>query len=81
LENDNLTKGWVKREKGTTIVGSSAMRSPPNNPIRIISAICSRVRLARLSAAQQPAYNFNSRGETLPSEWGTSGRFPPLLGE
>ena len=51
LEDDNLTKGWAKREKGTTIVDSSAMRSPPNNPIRIISAICSRGRLARLSAA------------------------------
>ena len=38
MEDDNLTKGWAKREKGTTIVDSSAMRSPPNNPIRFITA-------------------------------------------
>ena len=25
LEDDNLTKGWAKREKGTTIVDSSAV--------------------------------------------------------
>ncbi|MGC2437780.1 MAG: hypothetical protein WA478_13950, partial [Pseudolabrys sp.] len=48
LEDDNLTKGWAKREKGTTIV--IPRRCARRQTIRSASSPLPRT-LARLSAA------------------------------